>query len=126
MRPMSMSWFDILLNSTISTTQYLKDNYQNVDFKVISQEENGNKIVRVSEFIKDNKVVVHSSVEIDVEENPEVFIRLIRDKVIPIGDILKSNNYRVERKILNNDSSSKEYVMMGDVDIKITEKYYDM
>jgi hypothetical protein len=121
-----MTWYDILLDSTISTTKYLKDNYQNVDFKVISQEENGNKIIRVSEFINDNKVIVHSSVEIDVEDNPETFIDLIREKVIPIGDILRYYEYKVERKIIRHDNVSKEYVMTGDVELKITEKYYEM
>ena len=123
---LKMSWYNILLDSTISTTQYLKDNYDNVDFKVLDQIESGSKIIRVSEFIRNDKTIVHSIVEIDVEENSRVFIDLIRGRIIPIGDILKSHGYHVDRRILFHDEHSKEYLMSGDVVIKITEKYYDM
>lgn len=121
-----MPWYNVLLDKTISTTQYLKDNYAGVDFRVVGQEEKGSKISRISEFICDDRVIVHSVVEIDVEKNPEVFLKLIRGRITPIGDILKDNGYYVERKILKHDGDSKEYVMIGDVEIKITEKYYDM
>lgn len=122
----TMYWYNVLLNSTISTTRYLTDNYTNVEFRVIGQEEKGNKIYRISEFIMGNRMIVHSTVEIDIVENPAKFIELMREQVIPIGDVLRDQGYRVEREILSHDASSKVYVMKGDVNLKITEKYYDM
>lgn len=122
----SMSWYNILLDSTISTTQYLKDNYDEVSFRVVDQFEHNGKIIRISEFVQADKVIVHSTVEMDVNNNPERFIQLIREQIMPIGEIIKSNSYNVSRKILKNDMASKEYLMTGDVEIKITEIYYDM
>lgn len=121
-----MSWYNILLDSTISTTQYLKDNYDEVSFRVVDQFEHNGKIIRISEFVQADKVIVHSTVEMDVNNNPERFIQLIREQIMPIGEIIKSNSYNVSRKILKNDMASKEYLMTGDVEIKITEIYYDM
>jgi hypothetical protein len=50
----------------------------------------------------------------------------MREQIIPIGDVLRDEGYRVERKILSHDAKSKVYTMEGDVNLKITEKYYDM
>lgn len=121
-----MSWYNVLLDSTISTTRYLTDKYAGVKFRVIGQEEKDGKIFRASEFVLSDRVIVHSIVEIDVSENPARFIELMRGRVVPIGDVLRDEGYRVERKILSHDACSKVYVMVGDVNLKITEKYYDM
>jgi len=119
-------WYNILLNSTLSTTRYLQDHYPGVQFKVIGQEEKDGRIVRTSEFVIGRKVIVHNVVEIDVARNPKCFLDLLRGQATPIGDILRDCNYRVEREILAHDALSKVYVMKGDVNLKITEKYYDM
>jgi hypothetical protein len=119
-------WFNILLNSTLSTTRYLTDNYADVEFKVISQEEKDGHIFRVSEFVMGRKVIVHSVVDIPVAENPVKFVEIMREQITPIGDALRDNGWSVERKILSHDASSKVYAMKGDVNIKITEKYYKM
>jgi hypothetical protein len=119
-------WFNVLLNSTLSTTRYLTDNYANVQFKVLGQEEKGGHIYRVSEFIMSDRVIVHSIVDIPVSENPSKFIDIMREQVTPIGDALRDNGYHVEREILYHDASSKVYAMRGDVNLKITEKYYNM
>ena len=121
-----MPWYNVLLNSTISTTRYLNDNYANVEFKVIGQEEKDGHIYRISEFIIGNKIIVHSTVDIDVAANPLKFIDIMREEITPIGDALRDNNYFVEREILLHDATSKVYVMKGDVNLKITEKYYNM
>ncbi|CAJ36009.1 hypothetical protein [Methanocella arvoryzae] len=121
-----MPWYNVLLNSTISTTRYLNDNYANVEFKVIGQEEKDGHIYRISEFIIGNKIIVHSTVDIDIANNPPKFIDIMREEKTPIGDALRDNNYFVEREILHHDVSSKVYVMKGDVNLKITEKYYNM
>jgi hypothetical protein len=119
-------WFNLLLNSTLSTTRFLTDNYAGVDFKVIGQEEKDGHIFRVSEFILGKKVIVHSIVDIAVADNPAKFIEIMRAQVTPIGDALRDNGWRVEREILSHDVSSKVYAMRGDVNLKITEKYYNM
>jgi len=121
-----VSWYHVLINSTMSTTRYLTDNYANVEFRVIGQEEKDNRIYRISEFVMAEKVIVHSVVEMDIATNPPEFIELIRGRLIPIGDILRDHGYQVERRIVRHDASSKEYEMVGDVNIKITEKYYNM
>lgn len=121
-----MPWYNVLLNSTISTTRYLNDNYSNVEFRVIGQEEKNGHIYRISEFIIGNKIIVHSTVDMDVTENPSKFVEIMREQITPIGDALRDNNYSVEREILHHDASSKVYVMKGDVNLKITEKYYNM
>jgi len=121
-----MPWYNVLLNSTLSTTRYLTDNYANVEFKVIGQEEKNGKIFRISEFVMADKVIVHSIVEMSVEDNPVKFIKIMREQITPIGDVLRDNSYRVEREILHHDASSKVYVMKGDVNLQITEKYYNM
>lgn len=119
-------WYNVLLNSTLSTTRYLTDNYADVEFKVISQEEKDGHIFRVSEFILGRKVIVHSIVDIPVADNPPEFIAIMRGQVTPIGDALRDNGWGVEREILFHDACSKVYAMKGDVNIKITEKYYNM
>lgn len=122
----NMAWYNVLIESTISTTRYLTDNYAGVEFKVLGQEERDGIIYRTSEFVMNGKVIVHSVVELEVAKNPAQFIELIRGQVIPIGDILRDYGYRVERRILRHDASTKEYEMAGDVNIIITEKYYNM
>lgn len=119
-------WFYVLLNSTMSTTRFLTDNYADVEFRVVSQEERDGHIFRVSEFILGRKVIVHSIVDIPVADNPPEFIAIMRAKVTPIGDALRDNGWIVQREILSHDASSKVYAMKGDVNIKITEKYYNM
>jgi hypothetical protein len=121
-----MTWYKAIVNSTVSTTQYLKDHYPGVIFTVVGQEERDGKIIRTSEFLKDGKTIVHSTVEMPVDLNPPEFIRLMRLRVKPIGDVLKENGYRVDRRILSHDTILKEYEMKGDVSMKITEIYYDM
>ena len=121
-----MTWYNAIVNSTVSTTQYLKDNYPDVIFRVVGQEERSGSIIRTSEFVKNGKIIVHSTVEMPVDLNPPEFIKLMRLRVKPIGDVLKENGYRVERRILSNDTIFKEYEMKGDVSIIITEIYYDM
>ena len=119
-------WFNILLSSTLSTTRYLTDNYADVDFRVLGQEEREGHIFRVSEFVLGGKVIVHSIVDIPVAENPPEFIAIMRARVTPIGDALRDNGWGVEREILSHDASSKVYAMRGAVNLKITEKYYNM
>jgi hypothetical protein len=121
-----MTWYNAIVNSTVSTTQYLKDHYSGVIFRVVGQEELDGKIVRTSEFLKDGKIIVHSTVEMPIDLNPPEFIRLMRLRVKPIGDVLKENGYRVDRQITSHDTIFKEYEMKGDVSMKITEIYYDM
>jgi hypothetical protein len=65
-------------------------------------------------------------VEMPVDKNPPDFIEEIRRQVTPIGDILKQNGYQVERVITDHDTVYKEYVMVGDVFIRIKELYYEM
>jgi hypothetical protein len=119
-------WFNILLNSTLSTTRYLTDNYADVEFKVTGQEEKEGHIFRVSEFVMGRKVIVHSIVDIPVADNPPEFISIMRAQITPIGDALRDNGWHVDREILSHDASSKVYAMRGDVNLKITEKYYNM
>lgn len=121
-----MPWYNVLLESTMSTTRYLNDNYANVEFKVIGQEEKDGHIYRVSEFLLGSKIIVHSIVDLEVAENPDKFVEIMREQITPIGDALRDNGYYVEREILHHDVSSKVYVMKGDVNLKITEKYYNM
>jgi hypothetical protein len=123
---LSMPWYKAIVNSTESTTRYLMDNYVGVEFRVVGQEEKDGVIFRISEFVKDGKVIVHSTVEMPVDKNPAEFIKEIRGQVTPIGDILRLNGYVVERRITDHDTVYKEYVMVGDVYIKIKELYYDM
>ncbi len=122
---LSMPWYKAIVNSTGSTTRYLMDNYPGVVFRVVGQEERNGVIFRVSEFLKEGKVIVHSTVEMPVDKNPPEFIEEIRRQALPIGDILKLNGYAVERMITDHDTVYKEYVMAGDVYIKIKELYYD-
>jgi hypothetical protein len=119
-------WYTVLLDSTLSTTRYLMDNYAEVEFRVVSQEERHGHIFRVSEFVMGKKVIVHSIVDIPARENPREFVEIMREKTTPIGDALRDNNWKVAREILYHDSSSKVYVMKGDVNLKITELYYTM
>jgi hypothetical protein len=119
-------WFNVLLNSTLSTTRFLTDNYADVEFKVVGQEERDGHIFRVSEFIMGKKVIVHSIVDIPVADNPPEFVAIMREQVTPIGDALRDNGWQVDREILSHDASSKVYAMRGDVNLKITEKYYIM
>lgn len=119
-------WFNVLLNSTLSTTRFLTDHYADVDFKVLGQEERDGHIFRVSEFILGKKVLVHSIVDMVEADNPAKFIAIMREQVTPIGDALRDNGWHVEREILSHDASSKVYAMRGDVNLKITEKYYNM
>jgi hypothetical protein len=122
---LSMPWYKAIVSSTGSTTRYLMDNYPGVVFRVVGQEERDGIIFRISEFLKDGKVIVHSTVEMPVAKNPPEFIEEIRIQKKPIGDILKLNGYAVERKITDHDTVYKEYVMVGDVYIRIKELYYD-
>ncbi len=122
---LSMPWYKAIINSAESTTRYLEDNYPDVVFRVVGQEEKEGVIFRISEFLKGGKVIVHSTVEMPVDKNPPEFIEEIRLKTKPIGDILKQNGYSVERRITDHDTVFKEYVMAGDVYIKIKELYYD-
>lgn len=119
-------WFNVLLGSTLSTTRYLTDNYADVEFRVIGQVERDGHIFRKSEFVMDDMVLVHSTVDIPVRDNPEKFIDIMRELATPIGDALRDNGYCVDREILHHDASSKVYVMKGDVNLKITEKYYNI
>ena len=121
-----MHWYNVLLESTLSTTRYLEDRYADVQFRVIGQEERDGHIFRISEFVLGQKVIVHSVVDIPVATNPAEFVAIMRDRVTPIGDALRDNGWRVERLILAHDAASKVYAMKGDVNLKITEKYYDL
>jgi hypothetical protein len=123
---LSMPWYKAIVNSTGSTTRFLMDNYAGVVFRVVGQEEKEGSIFRISEFLKDGKVIVHSTVEMPVDKNPSEFIEEIRRQALPIGDILKLNGYAVERLITDHDTVYKEYLMVGDVYIRIKELYYDM
>jgi hypothetical protein len=117
-------WYNVLLDSTLSTTRYLTDHYANVEFRVTGQEERDGHIYRISEFLLGNRIIVHSIVDIPVSENPSKFIDIMREQVTPIGDALRDNGYHVEREILYHDASSKVYAMRGDVNLRITELYY--
>lgn len=121
-----MPWYKSIVNSTESTTRFLMDNYPGVEFRVVGQEESGGVIFRISEFVKDGKVIVHSTVEMPVDRNPPEFIEEIRRQSLPIGDILRLNGYVVERRITDHDTVFKEYEMVGDVYIRIKELYYEM
>ena len=121
-----MPWYHVLLDSTMSTTRYLTDNYADVEFNVVGQEEHDGHIFRISEFVLGGLIIVHSIVDIPVDANPAKFIEIMRGRVIPIGDALRDNGWRVERLILSHDATSKVYAMKGDVNLKITEKYYNM
>jgi hypothetical protein len=123
---LSMPWYKAIVNSTESTTRYLMDNYAGVEFKVVGQEEKGGTIYRISEFLKDGKVIVHSTVEMPIERNPPEFIDEMRRQITPIGDAIRQNGYNVERRITDHDTVFKEYEMVGDVFIKIKELYYEM
>ncbi len=123
---LSMPWYRNIVNSTESTTRYLMDHYVGVEFRVVGQEEKDGNIIRVSEFLKDGKVIVHSSVEMPIDKNPAEFVKEIRGKMTPIGDLIRQYNYAVERRITAHDTIFKEYEMVGDVHIKIKELYYDM
>ena len=63
-------WYNVLLNSTLSTTRYLTDHYANVEFRVTGQEERDGHIYRVSEFFLGDRMIVHSTVDIPVPDNP--------------------------------------------------------
>ncbi len=119
-------WFNVLLSSTLSTTRFLTDNYADVEFKVVGQEEKEGHIFRVSEFVLGKKVIVHSIVDIPVADNPPEFVAIMRAQITPIGDALRDNGWQVEREILSHDASSKVYAMRGDVNLKITEKYHNI
>jgi hypothetical protein len=121
-----MPWYKAIVNSTGSTTRHLMDNYAGVEFRVIGQEEKDGAIFRISEFLKDGKVIVHSTVEMPVDRNPPEFIDEIRRQVTPIGDLIRQYGYNIERRITDHDTVYKEYEMVGDVYIKIKELYYDM
>ncbi len=95
-------WYNVLLNSTLSTTRYLTDHYANVEFRVTGQEERDGHIYRVSEFLLGDRIIVHSTVDIPVPDNPAKFIGIMREQVTPIGDALRDNGYRVEREILSS------------------------
>ena len=123
---LSMPWYKAIVNSTESTTRFLMDNYAGVEFRVVDQEEKEGNIVRTSEFVKDGKIIVHSMVEMPLDKNPAEFIKEIRGQVRPIGDLIREYGYNIERKITAHNTIFKEYVMVGDVYIKITELYYDM
>lgn len=121
-----MPWYHVLLQSTMSTTRYLEDNYADVEFRVVGQEEREGHIFRVSEFVLGGRIIVHSIVDIPVGDNPAKFVDIMREQITPIGDALRDNGWRVEREILHHDVSSKVYAMKGDVNLKITEKYCNM
>ena len=121
-----MPWYKAIVNSTESTTRHLMDNYSGVEFKVVGQEEKDGTIFRISEFLKDGKVIVHSTVEMPINRNPPVFIEEMRRQVTPIGDVIRMNGYHVERRITDHDTIYKEYEMVGDVYIRIRELYYEM
>jgi len=121
-----MPWYKEIVNSTGSTTRFLMDNYDGVEFRVVGQEEKNGCIVRTSEFVKDGKVIVHSTVEMPIDKNPSEFIKEMRSQIRPIGDVIRDNGYAVERKITAHDTIFKEYEMVGDVSIRITEFYYNM
>ena len=121
-----LPWYNVLLESTMSTTRYLEDAYAGVEFRVVGQEEKDGHIFRVSEFVLGGRIIVHSVVDIPVAGNPAKFVEIMRGQVVPIGDALRDNGWRVEREIQSHDDSSKVYAMKGDVNLKITEKYYNM
>jgi len=123
---LSMPWYKSIINSTGSTTRFLMDNYPGVEFRVVGQEEKSGSIIRTSEFVLGEKVIVHSTVEMPVDKNPAEFIREMRARSKPIGDVIRDNGYAVERRITAHDTVFKEYEMVGDVSIRITEFYYDM
>jgi hypothetical protein len=123
---LSMPWYKAIVSSTVSTTRYLMDNYTGVEFRVVDQEEKDGTIFRISEFLKDGKIIVHSTVEMPINRNPPEFIDQIRRQVIPIGDLIRQYGYGIERRITDHDTIYKEYEMVGDVYIKIREVYYDM
>ena len=102
------------------------DNYAGVEFRVVGQEEKDGVIFRISEFLKDGKVIVHSTVEMPVARNPPEFIEEMRRRVIPIGDAIRMNGYSVEYRITDHDTVFKEYEMVGDVYLRIKELYYEM
>lgn len=121
-----MPWYKAIVNSTGSTTRFLMDNYAGVEFRVVGQEEKDGNIIRTSEFVKDGKIIVHSTVEMPIDKNPPEFIKEMREQIKPIGDVIRQYGYSVERRITAHDTVFKEYEMVGDVLIKIAELYYDM
>lgn len=122
----ALPWYHVLLDSTISTTRYLESNYADVEFVVVGQEEREGHIFRISEFVLGGRIIVHSIVDIPVADNPAKFVAIMREQITPIGDALRDNGWRVDRRILRHDADSKVYAMAGDVNLKITEKYYNM
>jgi hypothetical protein len=121
-----MPWYHILIESTMSTTRYLEDTYPGVEFRVVGQEERDGHIFRISEFVLGGRIIVHSIVDIPVADNPAKFVEIMRGQLTPIGDALRDNGWKVEREILSHDAASKVYAMKGDVNLKITEKYFNM
>src|SRR5208337_5586072 len=95
----SMPWYKAIVNSTGSTTRFLMDNYSGVEFRVVGQEEKGGSIIRTSEFVMGDKIIVHSTVEMPIDKNPAEFIKEMRSQIKPIGDVIRDNGYAVERKI---------------------------
>ncbi len=119
---MKMPWYSELVNSNRSTTEFMKERFKNARFEIVEQHEIDDTIVRESRFISGDNLLVISKVFIPVE-NPPVFLERIREANMPLGGIIKENEYNVKRRTLSCNKSSKHYAIEGDVRAEVWETY---
>jgi chorismate-pyruvate lyase len=117
-----VAWYSNLINSNRSTTEFIRKTFKSSRFETIEQHERDDTIVRESRFIVDDKPLIISRVFIPIN-NPPAFLRQVRDRSMPLGDIIKENEYHVQRNVLSRDRSSKHYTIGGDVQAEIWETY---
>lgn len=117
-----MSWYSNLINSNRSTTEFMKERFKNAKFEIVEQHERDGTIVRESRFVLEGKPLIISRVFIPMDNSP-AFLEQVRNRSMPLGDIIKENEYNVQRKVLSRDRSSKHYTIDGDVRAEVWETY---
>ncbi|HIH36843.1 MAG TPA: hypothetical protein HA232_02915 [Methanocellales archaeon] len=119
-----MTWYADLIESSESTTSFIRRKFKNAKFEVVRQYGLEDSIVRESRFVLDGKKLVTSKVIIPID-NPSDFLQLINKKELTIGDILERKGFRVEKYVRSHGKSSKHYTIKGDVCMEIFEEYFE-
>ncbi|MDD4898815.1 MAG: hypothetical protein PHY70_05495 [Methanocellales archaeon] len=119
-----MTWYADLIESSESTTSFIRRKFKNAKFEVVRQYGLEDSIIRESRFVLDGKKLVTSKVIIPID-NPPDFLQLINKKELTIGDIIYRKGFRVEKYVRSHGKSSKHYTIKGDVYMEIFEEYFE-
>ncbi len=114
-------WFsDFLDNVNLSTTQYITKKIPNIKFKLLGQDTFGSYIIRKIGFFIDDQMICQATNKVERNELVNNWIK--QNPELPFGKIFQNN--KLHRELISKSENSRKYLITGDINAEIEEKFY--